>query len=88
MESSLSGHRCRASHGVSDGKFSEWNWQRGLIRARVNKEVIGVSTYVYMHCLVLKCILYTYPFLLAVVPYLWWHKCLICNAYGFIQCRL
>ena len=87
MESSLSGHRCGADHEVSDDKVSEWNWQRGLIRARVSKEIISVSACVYMPCLVLKCILYTYPFLLAI-PYLSWHKCLICNASGLIQCRL
>ena len=45
MESSLSSHWYGANHGVSDGKVSEWNWHRGLIRARVNnKEIISVST--------------------------------------------
>ena len=30
---SLCGHRCRASHGVSDGKVSEWN-EREAMRTR------------------------------------------------------
>ena len=67
MESSLSGHWCGAGHRVSDGKVNEWNWQRGLIRARVNKVFQRVCMYV--PCSVLKGE-YIPLSLLAIVPYL------------------
>ena len=91
-ESSLNGHQCSAGHGVSDDKVSEWNWQRGLARARMNSKSINIFD-VYVLCLVLKCAhththIYIPLFLPAIVPYLWWHKCLFCNALGLIQCGL
>ena len=57
--------------------------------------IVKVSIFFYgcVLCLVLKCArarTHTHIplFLPAVVPYLWWQKCLFCNAFGLIQCGL
>ena len=59
-----------------------------VVRARMSSESISILCVCTLFSSEMHIYIYISLFLLAVVPYLWWHKCLFCNAFGLIQCGL
>ena len=61
-----------------------------VVRTRMSSKSISILCVWTLFSSKMRIYIYIYIslFLLAIVPYLWWHKCLFCNTFRLIQCRL